>query len=475
MRVVDLAETAIDPLADAVRRTLRQKYDFPPKGPFGISAVYSTEPPAVPHELHYDGGDGFRCVCPGGNNEFHCCEERRVIYGTAGFVTGAFGLACASVVVARSHRRVRSQTRARDVRSGRAPGRLIAVDTHNPGGDEPRLCALLADELRARGGEVRVVEVPREGAVGAYALATWGTPRLLVNAHVDTVPVNEGWSADPFTPRVADGRVVGLGACDTKGAIAAILCALDAGAAARSGHRLHRRRGAHGTVIRALLDARARRPRRGSPRHRLRADLVPRRHAPPRHLVDRSDASAAAAATARAPTSCRRRSPTPRAWRVAFAEWGAAAARGRPARLSRHVHERRQARRRRRLQRHPRRGHRSPSACARRRAPTSSTCASELYALALDVLPRVQLSVPMANPSFHTREPAALRRGARRGAPIDLAFWTEAALLAAAGIDCVVYGPGDIAHAHAPDEFVPIADLERARDTFAAVLAAEAR
>jgi tRNA threonylcarbamoyladenosine dehydratase len=99
LRVVDLADTKIDPLADAVRRALRQKYDFPPTGAFGIPAVYSTEPPAQPNELHYDGGDGFRCVCPGGTNDFHSCEERRVIYGTAGFVTGAFGLACASVVV----------------------------------------------------------------------------------------------------------------------------------------------------------------------------------------------------------------------------------------------------------------------------------------------------------------------------------------------------------------------------------------
>jgi tRNA A37 threonylcarbamoyladenosine dehydratase len=97
--VVDLADTKIDPLADAVRRTLRQKYDFPPRGPFGIAAVYSTEPPAEPQELHYDGGEGFHCVCPGGTNDFHSCEERRVIYGTAGFVTGSFGLACASVVV----------------------------------------------------------------------------------------------------------------------------------------------------------------------------------------------------------------------------------------------------------------------------------------------------------------------------------------------------------------------------------------
>ncbi len=99
--VCDLAETRIDPLADAVRRALRRKYDFPPRGPFGIAAVMSTEPPADPVDLHYDGGEGFRCVCPGGTNDFHSCEERRVIYGTAGFVTGAFGLACASVVVRR--------------------------------------------------------------------------------------------------------------------------------------------------------------------------------------------------------------------------------------------------------------------------------------------------------------------------------------------------------------------------------------
>ena len=95
----DLAETKVDPLADVVRRALRQRYDFPRTGLFGISAVYSTEPPREPMALTYDGADGFRCVCPGGTNDFHSCEERRVIYGTAAFVTGAFGLACAGVVV----------------------------------------------------------------------------------------------------------------------------------------------------------------------------------------------------------------------------------------------------------------------------------------------------------------------------------------------------------------------------------------
>jgi tRNA A37 threonylcarbamoyladenosine dehydratase len=119
--VKDLAHTTTCGLASEVRRILRKDHGFPdsPRGasgrsrsapglsraapdaspPFGIPAVFSTEPPAPPHELTYDGGLGFRCVCPGGKNGQHDCEERRVIYGTAAFVTGTFGLTCASVAV----------------------------------------------------------------------------------------------------------------------------------------------------------------------------------------------------------------------------------------------------------------------------------------------------------------------------------------------------------------------------------------
>jgi tRNA A37 threonylcarbamoyladenosine dehydratase len=97
--IADLAKTKMDPMALDVRRILRHKYGFPERGPFGIDAVYSTELPREPEELTYDAGRGFRCVCPGGKNEQHSCEERRRIYGTVSFVTGSFGLFCASVVV----------------------------------------------------------------------------------------------------------------------------------------------------------------------------------------------------------------------------------------------------------------------------------------------------------------------------------------------------------------------------------------
>ena len=99
--VADLARTKVDPLAAAVRKILRSKYGFPSRGEFGIPSVYTNEPAAEPRELTYDEGKGFRCVCPGGKNEFHSCEDRSVIYGTAGFVTGAFGLNLAALVVQR--------------------------------------------------------------------------------------------------------------------------------------------------------------------------------------------------------------------------------------------------------------------------------------------------------------------------------------------------------------------------------------
>ncbi len=99
VRIADLAQTTNDPMAADVRKILRRNYDFPREGLFGVQAVFSKENPAHPIELHYDGGKGFRCVCPGGSNDLHSCEDRSLIYGTAGFVTGTFGFACASVVV----------------------------------------------------------------------------------------------------------------------------------------------------------------------------------------------------------------------------------------------------------------------------------------------------------------------------------------------------------------------------------------
>jgi acetylornithine deacetylase len=53
---------------------------------------------------------------------------------------------------------------------------------------------------------------------------------LVLQGHVDVVPIGDrtAWTGEPFTPRVRDGRVVGRGACDMKGGLAAILAAVEA-------------------------------------------------------------------------------------------------------------------------------------------------------------------------------------------------------------------------------------------------------
>jgi acetylornithine deacetylase len=76
------------------------------------------------------------------------------------------------------------------------------------------------------------------------------------------------------------------------------------------------------------------------------------------------------------------------------------------------------------------------------------------------------------SPAFATRDLASFEPllGAATAAPVDLAFWTEAARMSEAGIDAVVYGPGQIEHAHAADEYVDLAELEAARATFSRAL-----
>ncbi len=99
IRVMDLGRTQGDPLARAVREILRQKYNFPKKGDFGVQAVCTLEPHMKPHESVQQTDCKAGCLCPQGENEFQSCTKKSVVLGTAGFVTGAFGMACASVAV----------------------------------------------------------------------------------------------------------------------------------------------------------------------------------------------------------------------------------------------------------------------------------------------------------------------------------------------------------------------------------------
>ena len=106
---------------------------------------------------------------------------------------------------------------------------LVRVDTRNPPGDEVRAVATCRELLEPLGARVEVVEPSPGRASVVAALPSTGKPVLVVNGHLDVVPINRAdWSVDPFGAEVADGRVWGRGTADMKGGIAAAIEAVAA-------------------------------------------------------------------------------------------------------------------------------------------------------------------------------------------------------------------------------------------------------
>ena len=73
---------------------------------------------------------------------------------------------------------------------------------------------------------VALVAATCAGAVSL--LAVRGNSKRVFNVHLDTVPSSPAWTADPFKLRVTEDRAIGLGACDIKGAAAALIAAAQA-------------------------------------------------------------------------------------------------------------------------------------------------------------------------------------------------------------------------------------------------------
>lgn len=97
----------------------------------------------------------------------------------------------------------------------------------SPSGGEGRLAGVVADRMHRIG---LAVEVDRFGSVLGARTGRRPGPSLLFDAHLDTVPVTDpsGWEHEPFGAQIDGGRLWGRGAADTKGSLAAMLCAAEA-------------------------------------------------------------------------------------------------------------------------------------------------------------------------------------------------------------------------------------------------------
>lgn len=109
---------------------------------------------------------------------------------------------------------------------------LIAARSENPGGTEDAAAAVAADALEGldAGPQILRSDAGRPSVVAA--IGSGERPHLAWNGHLDVVPAGDPgtWVRPPWDGMVDDGRLIGRGACDMKGPIAA---ALAAGAAIR--------------------------------------------------------------------------------------------------------------------------------------------------------------------------------------------------------------------------------------------------
>jgi len=345
---------------------------------------------------------------------------------------------------------------------------LVGFDTRNP----PRRIGAdgIFDYLREQLQGFRIV-ITDHGAGAVSMLAMRGTPQRLFNVHLDTVPDSPHWSADPLRLRVQDGRVIGLGACDIKGAAAAWLAAAaasqgDAAILLGSDEEANDARciqaflaGAHG-----FAEVIAAEPTgcRAALAHRGLSSVVARFAGTAGH--------ASAAGESAVHRAVR--------WGVRAIDHAAGLSHlrfgglnGMPLNLGR-------------IEGGIKANMIAPECELRigmRPLPSQDLDAvhAELIALA-EKNALADYRETFRGPSLPAGDGAdaeAARLAARDladslGLPVGPAvdFWTEAALFSQAGLTALVFGPGDIAQAHAADEWVALEQLDEAATHYARLL-----
>jgi tRNA A37 threonylcarbamoyladenosine dehydratase len=98
VRVADLRKTHDDPLAKTIRKNLWRVYAINLKRVSRLHAIYSDEEVILPDPAYRSSLCGLECACPNQANQHHTCARRRLLYGSAVFVTSVFGMIAAGLV-----------------------------------------------------------------------------------------------------------------------------------------------------------------------------------------------------------------------------------------------------------------------------------------------------------------------------------------------------------------------------------------
>ena len=356
---------------------------------------------------------------------------------------------------------------------------LVGFDTRNP----PRAIGAdgIFDYLRAHlpGFDLTLTDYGA-GAVSLHAVR--GQPKYLFNVHLDTVPDSPAWTADPYSLRVTAERALGLGACDIKGAAAALLAVAntsigDLALLFSTDEEANDARCIAG-FLRTLPSPAQRgkvpKAEGGVFAARFGAVIVAEPTRSEAVLAHRGIQSVLVRFAGRAGHASGEQKPTDNALHQAM-RWGNAALDF----VASNAHERFDGLTGLRfnigrVEGGIKANMIAPSAEVRfglRRLPTMDPDG---------LLERLRTLVEPGQAEFvetfrgsalpagdavtaETRQQAARDLAAAMGISVGIAvdFWTEAALFSAAGFTTFVYGPGDIAQAHSADEWVALDQLQR--------------
>jgi acetylornithine deacetylase/succinyl-diaminopimelate desuccinylase family protein len=368
---------------------------------------------------------------------------------------------------------------------------LVRIPSVNPVGDpgtaprntgEAQLAGYVADFLRKLALDVEVHEVlpGRPNVVGKF-ISRDRRHHLAFAPHTDTVSVT-GMTVDPFGGAIRDGRLYGRGACDAKGSLAVFLAAL-----ANLVRQKDFRAGAVDVTLAAVMgEETGNFGARALAATDFHPDLLIAGEPTGGRVVHAHKGAAWLTVTTRGRTA---HGSTPELGQNAIASMTEVLRRL----LGDYAAN---------LQRRPDpvlgcatinmgviRGGSATNIVAgdcalqvdRRLLPgeTAETVLAELRALLADIPAEVQVDGLWCGPLLTPADNPLVQEFARATElpePLARAMWfCDAGIFAARGIPAVAFGPGSIAQAHTPDEFIELAQVERAAAVTERFLAGLAR
>lgn len=95
--------------------------------------------------------------------------------------------------------------------------KLISIESIT--GNEHEIAEFIASQLDFADVEMQNVDGFGPNVIAKHVVNP-DKPIIILNCHMDTVEVMQGWESDPLSPKIEDNRLFGLGACDMKAGIA---------------------------------------------------------------------------------------------------------------------------------------------------------------------------------------------------------------------------------------------------------------